>query len=306
MARLLRVVPELVVLVKGMFASMRSVATTLSLLCIFLYVFGIAFTQLCKNTEVGYERFPDVLQSMYSLLLYGVLCLDYVEDVARGLAEVHVAVPLLYFFFVLLTAFTVMNMLIGVLCEVVGQVAAQEKESNILAFTKETLFGILKDLDEDGNMLISRNEFLKLIDCPKACVALNDLGVDVYGLIESADVIFETDGGDQSTDGAIVELTFDEFIEITLQLRGTSVSTVRDIVELRTLCRAMNSDTHLLLQEILSQTSQPPSVQQTNGSGVVNGEGQRKSSKSSSGSKQKEGVRKREDVDLDVFVRSYS
>merc|ERR1712086_1005928 len=51
MARLLRAFPELLILIKGMVASMRSVFTTLFLLVLFLYVFGIAFAQLTSDTK---------------------------------------------------------------------------------------------------------------------------------------------------------------------------------------------------------------------------------------------------------------
>jgi len=252
MARLLRVIPELVILIKGMLVSTRSVGTTLGLLGIFLYVFGIAFTQLCKNTEVGSDRFPTVFASMYSLLLYGVLCLDYVEDVARGLTAVHPLVSALYFMFVLLTAFTVMNMLIGVLCEVVSQVAAVEKEQTAVMTAKITLRRILQELDDDDNMMISRNEFVQLIANPEACIALHELGVDVLGLIESADVIFEVDNVADDDDDEI-ELEFDEFIEIIMQLRGSSTSTVRDIVELRRCCRQMSTETQAMLTSLSGQ-----------------------------------------------------
>jgi len=256
LAKLLRSIPELFIFIKGMLFSARSVASTLSLLLVFLYIFGIAFTQLCKNTEVGAEHFPSVTASMYSLLLYGVFCLDYVEDVAGGLAEVQPLVAALYFVFVLLTAFTVMNMLIGVLCEVVSRVAAQEKEVSVLNHTKDKLRGIVEEMDEDGNMLISKREFVRIIDSQAACCALNDVGVDVLGLIESADAIFETDAAVDSPSKDI-QLTFDEFIEIVLQLRGSSTSSIKDIVELRRILRGMSEETNQLLTQLSEQIVDP-------------------------------------------------
>merc|ERR1719183_759108 len=52
---------------------------------------------------------------------------------------------------------------------------------------------------------------------------IQEIGVDVVGLVDFADFIFK--------DG--VELSFPEFMEIVLQLRGSNMSTVRDVVDLR-------------------------------------------------------------------------
>merc|ERR1719362_1677996 len=72
MARLLRAMPELLILIKGMAAAMRSVFFTLALLVLILYVFGIAFTQLCADTECS-DMFNGVFTSMHFLLVNGAL-----------------------------------------------------------------------------------------------------------------------------------------------------------------------------------------------------------------------------------------
>merc|ERR1719174_2276958 len=70
-ARLLRAMPELMILIKGMLSATRSVFFTLCLLMIIMYVFGIAFTQLCKDTDIEDDYFSSVAHSMYSLMMYG-------------------------------------------------------------------------------------------------------------------------------------------------------------------------------------------------------------------------------------------
>merc|ERR1719214_427084 len=57
-ARLLRALPELMILIKGMLSATRSVFFTLCLLTIIMYVFGIAFTQLCRGTLLEKDHFP--------------------------------------------------------------------------------------------------------------------------------------------------------------------------------------------------------------------------------------------------------
>merc|ERR1719262_2019509 len=59
MARLLRAMPELLILIKGMVAALRSVFFTLGLLFVMLYIFGIAFVQICDDSPCELI-FPDV------------------------------------------------------------------------------------------------------------------------------------------------------------------------------------------------------------------------------------------------------
>jgi hypothetical protein len=67
--------------------------------------------------------------------------------------------------------------------------------------------------------------------------ALTEVGVDVIGLVDFADVIFEDDD----------ELSFGRFMEIVLELRGSNSATVKDIIELRKLLRNTTTDTHFIL-----------------------------------------------------------
>jgi len=239
MARLVRAFPELLILVKAMAASARSVLTTLILLVIVLYVYGIAFTQLTRDTRVGLARFSRVSDSMYTLLLWGVLCLDNVEGIAAELSEVAYALNIVFFSFILLASLTVMNMLIGVLTEIVGAVAAAEKDAMMLNYVHHKLQDIMLTIDKDGSGSIDEDEFKQLIVNEQACRALNDVGVDVAGLVDFADVIFgrdENSGSDEVKSRN--ELKFPEFMEIVLQLRGCNTATVKDIIELRKLIKS--------------------------------------------------------------------
>merc|ERR1719335_443421 len=68
MGKLLRVMPELMIMIKGMKAATRSVFFTLLLLLVIMYVFAIAFVQLSDGSDVGAKHFDDVSAAMYSLL----------------------------------------------------------------------------------------------------------------------------------------------------------------------------------------------------------------------------------------------
>eukprot|EP00429_Kryptoperidinium_foliaceum_P055506 CAMPEP_0176090638 /NCGR_PEP_ID=MMETSP0120_2-20121206/45393_1 /TAXON_ID=160619 /ORGANISM="Kryptoperidinium foliaceum, Strain CCMP 1326" /LENGTH=704 /DNA_ID=CAMNT_0017424519 /DNA_START=65 /DNA_END=2179 /DNA_ORIENTATION=+ len=244
MARLLRVMPELMILIKGIATATRSVFFTLCLLGMLLYIFSIAFTQLLVDSEVGAKYFPDVGTSMYTLLVYGTL-MDNIGTPLAKLGKESALYAALYLLFVLLATITVMNMLIGVLCDVVSAVAAVEKETMAVTFVKSKLDGVLQSIDENGDGTISKDEFSKVLLDPSAVQALSDVGVDVPGLTDFADFIFMDEEGTGD-----IELTFPQFMDIMLQFRGTNVAHVKDIVDLHKFVKMKLSQTMTDIREV--------------------------------------------------------
>jgi hypothetical protein len=223
MARLLRAVPELMVLIKGMLVAMRSVVFTFLLLGGFLYIFGIAFVQLMKDTPAGEQYFQDVPMAMNSLLLFGVLPDE--AEIIENVGADGWFFKIMIMFYIILAGLCVMNMLIGVLCEVVTVVSSVEKESMLVNYVKSTLQHMLttSGIDMDGDAHISKREFEVLLEFPGAAKAIQEVGVDVVGLMDFTDFIFQ--------DGK--ELSFPDFMDMVLQLRGTNTATVKDLVDLR-------------------------------------------------------------------------
>jgi len=232
MARLLRAMPELLILIKGMMAAVRSVVFTLLLLLIVLYVFGIAFVQLLTGLDKYNTGFRTVPEAMHTLLLKGTL-MDEIGLVVRQLSAAHVVFVAIFYLFVLISALTVMNMLIGVLCEVVNAVAAAEREELTVTYVRSKLQETLRQggLDTDGDGMISKEEFAQILDNAHAARTLADVGVDVFNLVDLQDFIFEDD--DEHGEKCEKQLTFGEFMEVVLQLRGSNQATVKDIVDLR-------------------------------------------------------------------------
>jgi len=165
MARLMRAVPELMVLLKGLGVASRSVLCTLALLLVIIYIFAIAFTQITEDTTLGDDRFESVLRSMSTLLLQATLpdLADIVEEAGRE----HWLYALALLIFILLASLTVMNMLIGVLVEVVGIVSAVENEQRTVNFVKQRMLTMLTasgvDEFEMSHHKISRHDFEKLL-----------------------------------------------------------------------------------------------------------------------------------------------
>ena len=113
MGKLLRVMPELLIMIKGMRAACRSVFFTLLLLVVIMYVFAIAFVQLSAETSVGDDYFSAVPESMFTLLMYGIF-MDNVGLLANKASEDPVLLTM-FLGFILLGSLTIMNMLVGVL-----------------------------------------------------------------------------------------------------------------------------------------------------------------------------------------------
>merc|ERR1719277_1565411 len=118
LARLLNGMPELMVLIKGMVIAIRSVFSTLLLLVLIIYVFAILFTQLLSGTEAGAGCFDNVPTSMNCLLLSGIFSDQ--ADFVQKLLDADIMYYLLIMVYLILGSLVVMNMLIGVICEVVS------------------------------------------------------------------------------------------------------------------------------------------------------------------------------------------
>jgi hypothetical protein len=249
MARLLRAMPELMIMIKGMMAATRSVFFTLCLEVIILYVFGIAFAQLANGTEVGRRYFSSVGTSMFTLLIYGTF-LDNVSLFADALGEAPPYFTFMFFSFVLVGSLTVMNMLVGVLCEVVSATAAIEQEEMLVSYVHDKLSRVMAILDTDGGGTISKKEFIEILDNGDAVRCLNDVGVDVFSLVDLADYIFVDDDAPEEEE---LELDFGKFMEVVLQLRGTNQATVKDVVDLRKFVRLAMIDNRKQLDRILGE-----------------------------------------------------
>lgn len=80
-------------------------------------------------------------------------------------------------------------------------------------------------LDPSEQGIMSKEDFDSLLAVPSALIALQEVGIDVVGLVDFRDHLFS---GNRLLD-------FPEFMDIILQLRGTNTATVKDVIDLRKL-----------------------------------------------------------------------
>jgi voltage-gated sodium channel len=228
--RMLRSLPELMILIKGMVAAMKSVAYVMVLLMLITYVFAIAFTQLVAEGEDFRDLregfFLNVAHAMYSLLIYAVF-LDNLASFMDALLNTDAwwyLLPLAWIF-VCLAALTVMNMLIGVLCEVVSAVAETEKQEVFTIKITEQMREFVKNLDSNFDNHVSYDEFSRIIENKDAVAALKDVGVNPLCLVEFAELFF--------FEGNVpIKLSFEGFMEMVLDLREDNEATVKDVLNL--------------------------------------------------------------------------
>jgi hypothetical protein len=234
LARLLRAAPELMIMIKAIFAALRSVTFAFGMLLALVYVFAILMTQLLKGSLAGEVYFSHIFQSFTTLLLEGAFPdnQDMIKVVGGdgddNSSWVSYAYAMIVILYLVLSSLTVLNMLVGILCDVVSEVSKFEKEEMLLLFVREELVALFEQIGVDPACgAISRSSFEDLLSKPSAIKVLHQVGVDVVGLVDQTDFIFEGE----------TELPFPEFFDLILKLRGTNTATVKDMVDLRKLIR---------------------------------------------------------------------
>lgn len=219
LVRMLKSLPELLIMIKGMVKAAATVSYTLGLLIIFTYVFAIALTQLSVGTEFRERYFKGVALSMYSLIVYGTFLdslAEFCDDIRAESTPCLIAVTI----FVVVASMTVMNMLIGVLCEVIAAVAEDEKETMITEKVYDKLGNIVKAIDNDGDGSISFRQLEKIVDDREALDVLSSLNVDPTDLIDVVEDLLSEHGK---------KVKFDDFMEVVLNLRGGLTAKLKDI-----------------------------------------------------------------------------
>merc|ERR550525_199277 len=92
--------------------------------------------------------------------------------------------------FIFSSSYTLLNLLIGILCQVVVDVKKSEAEKYDHYHLKHSLIMIMDCYDRDGNGTIYKEEFRLLMNNPEVHEALTKFGTDARGLSTLVDVLF--------------------------------------------------------------------------------------------------------------------
>ncbi|CAK0891230.1 unnamed protein product, partial [Prorocentrum cordatum] len=86
--------------------------------------------------------------------------------------------------------------------------------------------------------MVTKENFMRIFDCSNdehsIAQLFGDVGVDLIGLLDFSDFIFH----DELLDEGDKVLTFTDFVDVVMQLRGDKEATVKDMVDLRKYLRS--------------------------------------------------------------------
>jgi len=235
-------------------------------------------------------HFSSLPHGMLVLLVKGTL-LDSVGTMIADMVNVSSTCNAWYILigflaYVFLSAFTVLNLLIGVICEAVSSVAMVYREETQIQKITDHLGAIINNKwlkgKEDGK--ISKDMFVEMLlaneqdeDEPGIAGCLHKVGVDIIGLVDIVDTFFDDQLDSTSDDESQLpsevqgsrilsfrrdqrELTFEELMDIVLNLRGSNAVTVKDLVHHRKLLSRSQTvlveALHFKIQEQLTEAFQ--------------------------------------------------
>mmetsp|Transcript_123160 Transcript_123160/g.275072 ORF Transcript_123160/g.275072 Transcript_123160/m.275072 type:complete len:332 (-) Transcript_123160:65-1060(-) len=253
--RMLRLFPEVLTLLKGIARAMRPVLTVMLMLIVLLFVFAILFKTQSSGNDALLDIFPSLIDIMGLLLLRGTL-LDTPSGTFYAISETSPALGFTFLIFIFLSSFTVLNMLIGVLCDVVFEVTRVEKDDRVLVHLKSTILGLIECYDKDCDNHLALEEFDLLMANPETGQILRRFDVDTAGLRSLREVLFErTSSQGVPGEGARKKISFTDFLDVILRLRGGNNATVTDIMDLREYTRGCAECTNRRLESVEHQLS---------------------------------------------------
>jgi len=240
MAKLMRAFPQLMMIVKGIAAATRAVVWTFAMLILVTFTWAILFTNeyhqgladdeqisewmeednLDDPTKYGMEFFGSMGKSMLSLIIMGTILDDVTQccDAIRKSQKMWMLGA--FILYILINSFTVMNMLVGILVEVVDSTAEGENNRMREEGVKEAITTIFMQMDKDKSGSISREEFLRMKRDEKVMKALQELEVQEKHFDMYVDCLFQP-----AEDGQTPTLSFRTLLDCICRLRpGTSVN----------------------------------------------------------------------------------
>jgi hypothetical protein len=207
------------------------------------------FRQVTDGGPSGATYFKSVPHGMKTLLLAAAL--PEVRDIIEDVGEDNIVYGFMMTAFFFVATLTIMNMLVGVLVEIIGVVSAVERDAMKLKFVKEEIIYGMKEggMEVHRNMVITKQDFEAFIMKPAASKTMRSVGVDPVALVELCDYIFSGKfHGINDKDG----LTFQQFVELVLELGGTNPASVKDVIDTRkaviTQLERLEENIHIMLE----------------------------------------------------------
>lgn len=233
MAKLMHAFPQLMMIVHGISAALKAVVWSAILLVIVTLTAAIVFTstfhqgsksdaEVVEQGIVIEEFFGSMGKSMLSLLIMGTILDDVTACTDAIRATGNTAMLVCFLLYILLNSFTMLNMLTGILVEVVGNTSESESKNAVEQNALSSVLDIFVQMDEDGSGKITQNEFRRMKEDREVMSALDQLGVLEKHFDMFVELLFTGSG---KTGGEEVQLDFQDLLESIRRLRpGATIS----------------------------------------------------------------------------------
>mmetsp|Transcript_5912 Transcript_5912/g.14131 ORF Transcript_5912/g.14131 Transcript_5912/m.14131 type:complete len:590 (+) Transcript_5912:105-1874(+) len=280
MSRLMRSFPELMTIIRGLAASIRSVFWTGVILFLLTYTWAILFTNEyhqgqdddlnIRECAFNYDSgnftlaedktihdcivqvfFGSMGKSMASLLVMGAVLDDVTacSDSIRKSGSPHYIV--FFVLYIIFASFTLLNMLTGILCEVVNASAESEKIKTSEAKLRDAIESIVNELDKNSDGKISRNEFKKMQKNRKILKALKELQIERTEIEKYYEYLFAP-----REDGQEPNVTIDEMTQMIMRTRpGTPVGAL-DMAAVKQVVITSYTQAQRCIQQILDMVGE--------------------------------------------------
>jgi hypothetical protein len=230
MGKLLRYFPELQLIVKGMVAAVRSVGCAGILCMLVLYVFSIVFTNEYHQglkadddddiTDVE-MLFGSMGKSMRHILIMGTILDDITACTYAIRSSGSILMLFVFIACVIISSFTLFNMLLGILCEVVEATGDYERSKNEEKTINDLMTSFFRSMDLDNSGTVSLTEFRKMQNDQTVMDVLKQVDIDHYKFNHYADLLFTRENAWDPP----VQLAYNDIVKMIMRLRpGTFVN----------------------------------------------------------------------------------
>jgi voltage-gated sodium channel len=280
MARLMKAFPELVTMIKGLVRSLRAISSSMILITLMVYVWAIMMHMCMKEEEEFNDwlweewllSFSTMTSCIWTLLMGGTLMLDNAAPLMTELLFSgkfnYILAGVLFVLYALLSALLVLQMLIGVLCDVVSRVGSEQRDAAAIGLVKQELLEDLKQND-GGDGKISQQELMHVMNNSNSKALMKKLNINRSFLMEVQKVMYVKPGtqvpnknilllmfmcrGDNPT---TVEAMSGGMLSIIHELYHIKRILEKDIVQLETTTERMEKD----IMDFTTQTAQSTNI----------------------------------------------
>jgi hypothetical protein len=231
MARLMKAFPELVTMIKGLIRSLRAISSSGILVALMVYTWSILLHMLLKdehqlNEDLHAEakmNFETITDCMWILLMDGTLMLDNSAPLMTHLVFSkkfnEFLAGIFFVTYCVLSALLILQMLIGVLCDVVSQVGQEQRDAKAIGIVKQELLTVVQNFD-GGDGKISLQELQKVMKHPKSVAVLKKLNINRLFLMELQKMMYPREDSKQPI-GAV--------LQAMIMCRGDNPATVETL-----------------------------------------------------------------------------